>query len=232
MKVAIMQPYFFPYIGYFQLIAAVDLFIVYDNIQYTKTGWINRNRLLRNGEAVKFSLPLKHASDFLDVRDRELAAEFKRDKLLNQIKGAYQRAPYFAQAFPVIERIVRHDDNNLFRFLHHSIGAICGFLSISTEIRISSAIPIDHALTKQNKVIELCRAVGASTYVNASGGVDLYSSEDFHARGMDLKFIRSKPFVYRQFGECFIPLLSIIDVLMFNPVEIARDRAASGYELI
>jgi len=232
MKVAIMQPYFCPYIGYFQLIAAVDLFIVYDNIQYTKNGWINRNRLLRNGEAAMFTLPLKQASDYLDVRDRELAAGFKRDKLLNQIKGAYQRAPHFAQVFPLIERVVRHDQNNLFHFLHHSIRAICGFLRIGTEMRISSGIPIDHALTKQNKVIELCRAVGASSYVNASGGVDLYSSEDFRAQGMDLRFIRSKPFEYPQFGAAFVPLLSIIDVLMFNPVEIVRDRISSGYELI
>jgi len=227
-----MQPYFFPYIGYFQLIAAVNLFIVYDNIQYTKNGWINRNRLLRNCEAAMFSLPLKRASDYLDVRDRELAADFKRDKLLNQIKGAYQRAPQFAQVFPLIERVVRCDERNLFRFLHHSIGAVCGFLSIGTEIRVSSGIAIDHALTKQNKVIELCRAVGASTYVNASGGVDLYSKEDFHAHGMQLRFIQSKPFEYGQFGDCFVPQLSIIDVLMFNPVDAVRDRIASGYELI
>jgi hypothetical protein len=232
MKVAIMQPYFFPYVGYFQLIAAVDVFIVYDNIQYTKNGWINRNRIVRDSEAVMFSLPLKRASDYLDVRDRELAAEFKRDKLLNQIRGAYQRAPHFARVFPLIEGIVRYDENNLFRFLHHSICAVCGFLRIGTEIRISSDIAIDHALKKQNKVIELCRAVGASTYVNASGGVDLYSREDFQSQGMDLKFIRSKPFEYRQFGEGFVPMLSIIDVLMFNPIEIVRNCISFNYELI
>ncbi|HME37347.1 MAG TPA: WbqC family protein [Steroidobacteraceae bacterium] len=227
-----MQPYFFPYIGYFQLIAAVNLFIVYDNIQYTKNGWINRNRLLRNCEAAMFSLPLKRASDYLDVRDRELAADFKPEKLLNQLKGAYGRAPQFAEVFPLIERVVRHDESNLFRFLHHSIRAICGFLRIGTEIRISSGIAIDHTLTKQNKVIALCRAAGAATYVNASGGVDLYSKEEFHAHGIELRFIRSQPFEYPQFGDCFVPLLSIIDVMMFNPVDVVRERIASGYELI
>ena len=90
MRLAIMQPYFFPYIGYFQLIAAVDQFIVYDNIKYTKKGWINRNRMLQNGKDVMFSLPLKSDSDFLDVCERELAADFNRDKLLNQLKGAYR----------------------------------------------------------------------------------------------------------------------------------------------
>ena len=121
MKVAVMQPYFFPYIGYFQLIAAVELFIVYDNIKYTKKGWINRNRILQNGKDVIFSLPLKNASDHLDVRERYLAADFNREKLLNQIKGAYRSAPYFAPTLALIETIMRYDDANLFRFLHHSI---------------------------------------------------------------------------------------------------------------
>ncbi|AVC45854.1 wbqC-like family protein (plasmid) [Rhizobium leguminosarum bv. viciae] len=90
MKLAIMQPYFFPYIGYFQLIHAVDKFVVYDNIKYTKKGWINRNRILRNGEDYTFSLPIKAASDSLDICDRTLSTEFDRNKLVNQIQGAYR----------------------------------------------------------------------------------------------------------------------------------------------
>src|SRR5215471_7161964 len=116
MKLAIMQPYFFPYIGYFQLVSAVDLFIVYDNIKYTKKGWINRNRLLNNGQEAVFSLPLKGASDFLDVRDRELAESFEADRLLNQIGGAYGRAPYFAQTIRLVDEIVHHEERNLFGF--------------------------------------------------------------------------------------------------------------------
>ena len=114
-KLAIMQPYFLPYIGYFQLIAAVDQFIVYDNIKYTKKGWINRNRMLQNGKDVMFSLPLKSDSDFLDVCERELAADFNRDKLLNQLKGAYRHAPYFEQTYPLLEKIVRYEDARTMR---------------------------------------------------------------------------------------------------------------------
>ena len=179
MKAAIMQPYFWPYLGYFQLIAAVDVFIVYDNIEYTKTGWINRNRLCRNGEAATFSLPLKKASDFLHVRERELAADFKPEKLLNQIKGAYRGAPCYAETLPLIENVVRYKESNLFRFLHNSIRETCGYLGIATDVRISSAIMIDHGLKKQDKVLALCRAVGASTYINLSGGVNLYSRDEF-----------------------------------------------------
>lgn len=219
MRLAIMQPYFFPYIGYFQLIAAVDLFIVYDNIKYTKKGWVNRNRMLQNGKEVMFSLPLKNDSDFLDVRERELAAGFNRDKLLNQFKEAYRHAPHFEQTFPLVKQIVRYEDANLFRFLHHSIIKTCEHLGIKTEIRKSSEIAIDHNLKNQEKVFALCDAVGATTYVNAIGGMELYSREAFREKHIDLKFVQSKPFEYAQFGDGFIPWLSIIDVMMFNSKE-------------
>lgn len=232
MKLAIMQPYFFPYIGYFQLIAAVDLFIVYDNIKYTKKGWINRNRMLQNGKDVMFSLPLKSDSDYLDVCERELAADFNRDKLLNQFKGAYRRAPYFEQTFPLIELFVRHEDANLFRYLHHAIVKTCEHFGITTEIRKSSEIAIDHTLKNQDKVLALCEAVGASTYVNAIGGMELYAKETFRENRIDLKFIQSKPFEYPQLGDAFIPWLSIIDVMMFNPIDTIKTCISTNYELI
>ncbi|MEY3787790.1 MAG: hypothetical protein RIQ94_294 [Pseudomonadota bacterium] len=219
-----MQPYFLPYIGYFQLIAAVDLFIVYDNIKYTKKGWINRNRLLLNDKDVMFSLPLKKDSDSLNVCERELAADFNPNKLLHQFKNAYRHAPYFAQIFPLIEQIVTYDQSNLFDFLHHSIVKVCEYLGITTKIEISSSINIDHALKNQDKVLALCEAVSASVYVNAIGGIDLYSKETFHDKRLALKFIHSKPFEYTQFGQAFLPCLSIIDVMMFNPM----DKIISG----
>ena len=231
-RVAIMQPYFLPYIGYFQLIGAVDLFIVYDNIKYTKKGWINRNRFLRNGKEAVFSLPLKKDSDTLDVRDREIAADFKRPKLLNKLREAYRSAPHFDGTFPLVERIVLEEERNLFRFILGSIRAVCGFLGIGTEIVASSSLPVDHALQGEARVVALCRHAGADAYINAIGGRDLYSKEDFGARGIDLKFLRSKPFEYRQFGRAFVPSLSIVDVMMFNSPGAIRERLVSGYELI
>lgn len=232
MRLAIMQPYFLPYIGYFQLIAAVDVFVVYDNIKYTKKGWINRNRMLRDGKDVSFSLPLKSDSDYLNVCERELATDFNRDKLLNQLKGAYQRAPYFLQVFPLIEQIVQYEDTNLFRFLHHSIIRICEYLEISTEIKISSDIAIEHSLKNQEKVLALCEKIGASTYVNAIGGRELYSIEAFRKRNIELKFIQSKPFEYMQFNNTFVPWLSIVDVMMFEPLDALQTYIATNYELI
>lgn len=227
-----MQPYFLPYIGYFQLIAAVDLFIVYDNIKYTKKGWINRNRMLQNGKDVIFSLPLKSDSDHLDVCQRELSTDFNRDKLLSQFKGAYRYAPYFEQTYPLIEEIVRHENANLFRFLQHSIVKTCEHLAITTEIKASSSISIDHNLKNQDKVLALCEAGGANTYVNAIGGMELYSKETFRKKGVDLKFIQSKPFEYPQLGDTFVPWLSIIDVMMFNPMDAIRDYIGTQFDLM
>ena len=227
-----MQPYFFPYIGYFQLIAAVDLFIIYDNIKYTKKGWINRNRILLNGRDVPFTLPLKGASDFSDLREREVAADFDRDKLVNQLRGAYAKAPQFKRMFPVVEEILRHPETNLFKFLQNSIIRTCDIIGITTRFVVSSTIAIDHKLKNQDKVLALCQAVNAQAYVNAIGGMELYSKDEFRARGIELSFIRSKSFAYPQFGADFVPWLSIIDVLMFNSMESIRECIRSNYELI
>lgn len=227
-----MQPYFFPYIGYFQLIAAVDRFVVYDNIKYTKKGWINRNRILVNGKDATLSLPLKKDSDYLNVCSRELALDFPAEKMIRQIKNAYLQAPYFAQTIPLIEEIIRYKDQNLFNYLHNSISLMCDHLDIKTPLIISSEVEIDHGLKNQGKVLALCGALGANIYINTIGGIELYASNVFRECGIDLKFIKSQPFQYTQFGHPFVPALSIIDVMMFNSLGTVREIIASNYELI
>lgn len=232
MKLAIMQPYFFPYIGYFQLIQAVDLFIVYDNVKYTKKGWINRNRFLRNGAVAIFSVPLKKDSDFLQIKERGLSAEFRKCKLLNQIREAYGKAQYFDQAFAIFEKAVMENEANLFKFTYNSIRTICGYLQIDTKISVSSEFQIDHSLRGQEKVFALCQTAGADTYINAIGGQVLYSKEVFAMRGIKLQFLRSKPFEYMQFGDEFVPSLSILDVMTFNSQEYIKEYILSNYELV
>ena len=231
MKLAIMQPYFLPYIGYFQLIAAVDRFVVYDNIKYTKKGWFNRNRLLLNGADKTFSLPLLKASDTLDVIEREIAPEFDPRTLLNQWRGAYAKAPQFAKVFPLLEHIMAFEDRNLFRFTHASIRAVCDYIGIKTPIIISSTIPIDHNLRAEEKVIALCKAQQATTYINPFGGMELYDKDRFRMHGIELQFIRPRELEYPQFGAPFVPWLSIVDLLMFNPPDQVLEWAQTGYGL-
>lgn len=230
-KVAIMQPYFLPYIGYFQLIDSVDQFIVYDNIKYTKKGWINRNRILRDGEAETLTIPLKGASDALDIRDRAVAADFPRLKLLNQVSSAYGKAPQFDFVYPVFQEIVEFEAPNLFQFVSHSLRVTCRYLKISTPIVISSSVEADHALKGQDRVLAICRAVNATHYVNASGGIDLYSSDAFERLGIALQFLQPALVEYRQFRSPFVPWLSILDVAMFNSVATIREAILPGFSL-
>jgi len=233
MKLAIMQPYFFPYIGYFQLIQAVDAFVVYDNIQFTKKGWINRNRILVNGRDEYISLPIQSDSDYLDIRDRKLAPGFEKErgKILRRITESYRRSPQFSSVFPLVESVMQNPETNLFAFLYQSIQSICRFLNLETPFIVSSTLSIDHQLKAQEKVIAICRALHAGHYINTIGGMALYDKAAFAQQGINLEFIRSNPVEYPQFENKFVPGLSIIDVLMFNPVETTRQLIRNAYTL-
>ena len=216
MKLGIMQPYFFPYIGYFQLINAVDKFIIYDNIKYTKKGWINRNRFLQNGCDSIFTLPLKKGSEQLNIVERQISDDFNPIKLLSVFKGSYLKAPYYKEVSALLEAILGYEHDNLFHYLHNSILEICRYLEIDTEIVISSKLDVDHSLVSSERVLALCESVGATAYINPIGGVDLYDKSQFLIKGIDLGFLATNTIHYSQFKDPFLSSLSIIDVLMFN----------------
>tara|TARA_R110001583_G_scaffold65162_3_gene188425 strand:- start:6396 stop:7097 length:702 start_codon:yes stop_codon:yes gene_type:complete len=218
MKVAIMQPYFFPYIGYFQLINSVDKFIIYDNIQYTRRGWINRNRILNNNNDKIITLPIKkgHQIDLINFRHLADTWEFDKIKMLRLIKNSYNKSPNFKTIFPIITSCLESPHNNLFDFILNSLHLLLSYLRINTEIIKSSDVNIDHTLKSQDKIIAICKKLNTTTYINAEGGQKLYNINDFNNKGIKLKFIKSLPIKYKQFNNEFIPWLSIIDVLMFN----------------
>jgi len=234
MKVAIMQPYFFPYIGYFQLMNAVDEFVIYDNIEFSKKGWIHRNRILVNGEDSYISIPLKRDSDYLEIRDRYLAEVWinERQKMLNRINGSYKKSPNFNFAYPVIEKAISYEEKNLFKFLLNSLNVIKEHLEIPTSFITSSTLPIDHKFTADKKVIAICKARKTNTYLNPIGGTQLYLKDDFKDAGIDLHFLKTGEVKYKQFNNDFIPSLSIIDVMMFNSKEVIREYLNSFYTLI
>lgn len=219
MKIGIMQPYFLPYIGYFQLLNAVDKYVIYDNIQYTKKGWINRNRILQNGKDLLVSIPLEKDSDYLDVKDRYVSKSFDKKKLLNQIRESYRKAPHFEEVMPMMEDIINFEGESLFQYIYNSVQRICTYLNINTEIVISSSLSIDHSLKGQDKVLAICKELQATDYINAIGGQELYNKEDFNKENIGLHFLSTNPIEYRQFKNEFVPWLSILDVMMFNSVD-------------
>ena len=233
MKSAIMQPYFFPYIGYFQLINSVDKFIIYDNIQYTKKGWINRNRILVNKKDQLITLPIRKDSDYLNIIERELSESWKIDKnkMLNVIKSSYNKAPYFQDTFELISKCLNNPETNLFKFIYDSIISINNYLEIKTPIIISSTIDADHTLKSQDKVLSLCKKQNADIYINSIGGVELYDKETFRNNSIKLNFIKSNSIQYKQFNNEFISWLSIIDVMMFNSKQQIKEYL-NNYTLI
>lgn len=234
MKIGIMQPYFLPYIGYWQLIRCVDKYVIYDDVNFIKGGWINRNRYLYQGEAKIFNIIMKEASSFKKINEIELMPSKEKynpmEKLLSTFTMAYKKAPFYREAYAVLEEIVRFETNNLSRFIENSIREICRYLEIDTELILSSEIEKNDELKKEERVMEICRRLGGDTYINAIGGKELYRSEDFEKEGLRLNFLRTQEIVYKQFNNEFVPNLSIADVMMFNDKEEIK-KMLSDYSL-
>ena len=216
MKLAIMQPYLFPHLGYFQLIRAVDAFVVYDDVSYIKGGWINRNYILANGERQRITLPLQGASPNKLINQIEVGGPHK---ILQSLRQSYSRAPFFDVVYPMLEEILAQTEKNLSRFLDYQLRRICDYLGLRPQWHISSALAKDSRLRGENKILSICAALEAAHYINAPGGRSLYEKQSFNGCGLQLSFIQPRAVSYRQFGSRFISCLSIIDVLMFNDRE-------------
>jgi hypothetical protein len=229
MKLGIMQPYFLPYIGYWQLINAVDKYVIYEDVQFIKGGWINRNNLLLNGDKFMFNLILIGASPNKLIN--EISIHPDQRKLIKTIESSYKKAPYFATVFPIINQIVDFENKNLAKFIGNSILQICNYLDIKTNIIFSSKLQKDNELKGQDKIIYICKALHATEYFNAIGGQELYSKAVFEMNSIQLKFLKTEPVEYKHFSNQFIPRLSILDVMMFNSVEEVK-AMLDNFELI
>jgi hypothetical protein len=222
-QVAIMQPYFFPYLGYFQLIAASDAFLVLDDAKYAKHAWINRNRLLLDGAPHWFTLPVATASHLAPINARRFrSGRGDRERVLAQLENAYRRAPRFAETFALVEGILADAEDNVAAFNTRQLRTLAQVLGIATPILVASELPDPPAGAGQERVLALCERLGADRYVNSIGGVALYAADAFAARGIELRFLQSQAPAYAQLGAPFVPALSIIDVLMFNDVATVR----------
>jgi hypothetical protein len=220
-KIAIMQPYFFPYIGYFQLIKAVDYFVFYDDVCFINRGWINRNRVLVNKNPNFITIPLVGASQNRLINEIQIIQENKwQKKLLRTLSLNYAKAPYFNEVMLLVENVITRSNQSLAQFSANSVVEVAKYLSMNTTFFFSSELEFGKKTTdRADRLVEIVNGFKANTYINPEGGKALYSKVFFESYGIDLKFIKPHLIEYRQNCDEFVPGLSIIDVLMHNSKE-------------
>lgn len=215
MTLGIMQPYFMPYIGYFQLMKAVDRYVVYDDVNYIKCGWVNRNNILINGEKKMFTITLKKASPNKLFNEIVIGDDF--GKLMKTLRINYSKAINFDETMTLMEKIISFPDKQLAMFIANSFQEILKYLSIDTELLMSSSIIKDNSLRGKDKIIHMCKVLGADVYYNAIGGQNLYDKEEFKKQGIVLNFVDPVVQCYPQLHvNEFVSNLSMIDILMNN----------------
>jgi len=217
-SISIMQPYIFPYIGYFHLIEASELFVFYDDVNYIKRGWINRNRILHNGKDFLFTVPLKKVSQNKLINEIEPIIDEKWKKsFFSNLEFAYKKAPYYKDVIGVIKNIFDMHYSDITDLCINSIKGVYSYLGKELNyVKSSQFAPETKGLEKANRLIEITKKAGYSKYTNAIGGQSLYDKEYFKEKGIELYFVKSNLQDYKQFKNEFIKGLSIIDVLMFN----------------
>ena len=182
MRVAVMQPYFLPYLGYFQLLKSVDTFVFFDDVYFIKRGWINRNSILVQGKACRFTIPLDKASQNLSIQDIRLHVDEYprwREKFLKTVEQTYRTAPYFKQGFMLIKNLLHEESFTIAELAISSIRMIADYLDINTKILRSSSLDYQREGNGEYKIVSICNLLQASTYVNAIGGINLYDQRSF-----------------------------------------------------
>ncbi len=228
-----MQPYFVPYLGYFQLLSAADLFVIHDDVEYSKGGWVNRNRILLAGEPRFLTVALERQSDYAQISDRRISTGYDCKKSVRQLEAAYGRAPYWAEIRSELSSLVCAPTRSLVEFNMVGLTSLRDMLGLTTPIALASDILPNADSVGQRKVIDVCRAVGASEYLNAIGGVELYSTDAFREADIKLEFLRSRLSRYPQgSNQDFVPALSVLDPLAWTGPNGTRDLVLSDYEII
>ncbi|MBC7525086.1 MAG: WbqC family protein [Flavobacterium sp.] len=220
MILAIMQPYLFPYIGYYQLINAVDKFVVYDDVAFIKQGWINRNNMLLNKKKHLFFAPVKSISSFKKISETEIDYKFDwTKKTLLTFEQSYKKAPFHKEVMPILESVFLSKKETISELAFESLFQVSNYLELKTGFQKTSSIYNNQELKGEDRVIDICLKEKTKQYINPIGGQELYQKENFSKKGITLNFIKTHPITYKQYNDDFVPWLSIVDVLMFNPKE-------------
>ncbi len=215
MKLAIMQPYFLPYIGYFQLIQAVDKFVIYDDVNFINRGWINRNNLLIGGNKQLFTIPLVDASQNKLINEIAIVGEYQwKLKLLKKVEHAYRKAPFFEPIYALFCGLMNAGMHKIADLNVLAIRKICEYLEIKTEIVPTSELFNNRHLKSQHRILDICIQEKIDTYINPIGGMELYDQHLFREHHIEIYFIKSIEVPYPHITGKYLPWLSVLDVLM------------------
>ena len=227
-RLSIMQPYVFPYIGYFHLIESADKIVFYDDVNYLKRGWINRNKILVNNAEYLFTFPVVKASQNKLINEIVPLADDKfKDKFLSLIAVSYKKAPYYNEVKDLVSKVLHQNSLNAADLAINSIVEVYGYLNRELNWTKSSTCSGEtKGMDKAERLIRITTDLGYKKYINAIGGQEIYSKEYFRNRGVQLNFVQSNKIEYKQFNQDFIPWLSIIDILMFNDKKAVVEKFA------
>jgi hypothetical protein len=226
MAIAIMQPYIFPYIGYFQMVEAVETFVFYDDVHFIKKGWINKNRILLGGQDYTFTVPcIKISQNKLILETQVVPQSPEIQKIIGQIEQAYRKAPHFDAVFPMIQKVLQSEVEHIGQLAAQSVQEVCRFLGVERKWLVSSIHSSQtKGMDKADRLIQITKDLGYTEYINAPGGRELYTKEYFASHGVNLSFISPAGQLQYEQGKAknFVPWLSIIDVLMYCSIDQTR----------
>lgn len=235
MKIAIMQPYFFPYLGYFALIKHTEQFILFDTPQFIRHGWIERNQILKpDGELLYIKVPLKKHSRETPINKIEINNNEKwREKILAQLIPYKKKAPYYKDVINLINSIFNLKSESIAELNYISLLETCKYLGINTPITIWSKmdVQIEKVNAPDEWALKICKAIKADVYYNPTGGMSFFDINKYKNEGIDIFFLKYVPETYNQITDKFVPFLSIIDVMMFNSPE-KINSLLENYELL
>ena len=236
LTLGIMQPYFFPYLGHFSLIAAVDEWIVFDITQYTPRTWMNRNRILHPSSGWQYvTVPLLNSSISIKTSEAKiLNLSEAKASVLGKLIHYKKKAPYFKAVNTLVNKVFDSaTDNSLVNLNVCSLSAVCRYLEIPFTYRICSELnlPLPEKLGAGEWALEICNMLGATRYVNPSGGQEIFDPAEFARHGISLHLAQTKEFVYITAPYQYGPNLSILDVLMWNSPTVVADAVRNGIEI-
>lgn len=211
---AVMQPYLFPYIGYYQLIYASDVFVIYDDVNFIKKSFINRNSILLNKKPYRFTHPIPSSSQNVLIKDLNYTVD---RKLIKTIQQAYSKAPFYNEVFSLIQEVIQSEERSVSKLNEKSIRLVFEYLGIEKQIYSASELDYDRDLSRAERLINLSKMFNCEHYLNSPGGKELYDKKSFLEKGIQLSFIESNVTPYNQLSSEFTPYLSIIDILMNCP---------------